>query len=536
MCSRAYRRRELAWRHSAAAGPAEAPQLRTAENTEPHPKKDSDSSLSSESASKLDKKIVVVGAGPAGSVTAMLLAKRGYTVDVYERRARPSREQAATLHSYILALTPRGLKAIEETGADPECCSAARAPSSVGMYDMNSGRSLRMPPGRKHIVDRVTLASDLIDEALRLQGDRIRFHFGRQLQGIDLENQVATFCDAGGTKQLQATYDLLIGADGARSTVRDILQAEVPGFRAKTLFKASMCYKTFHGLPVEDYPASGTLSAESSSGQADSAVPDEVALIASHGRREFTYNWRSPKADVMVSMWKAEDGRMNGLVAATDDLAEVDQEQRLAAATPKLPAEWRRAIATQTGAEAQPPSSFGQIVRCSRFHGPRIVLIGDAAHCVTSTLGQGCISAMESCTALAATFAKCGDDLDRIPAEFTRARAPDAHAVQDLELLQVHAMVPGLHAKRLPAIMYARTLKTLALVASLLFHKLGLLPSPVYQYSAFFAGVLPVRTIKRNLHLLAAAGAGLVTLVVYGIVRFVHAAVLPAARAALLAG
>jgi hypothetical protein len=69
-----------------------------------------------------------------------------------------------------------------ETGADPECCSASRAPRSVGMFDMNSGRSLRMPPGRKHIVDRVTLASDLIDEALRLHGDRITFHFDRQLQ------------------------------------------------------------------------------------------------------------------------------------------------------------------------------------------------------------------------------------------------------------------------------------------------------------------------------------------------------------------
>ena len=90
------------------------------------------------------------------------------------------------------------------------------------------------------------------------------------------------------------------------------LQAEVPRFRAKTLFKASMCYKTFHGLPVDDYRASETPSTESSSDQAGSAAPGEVALIDSHGCREFTYNWRSPKADVMVSMWKAQDGRMNG--------------------------------------------------------------------------------------------------------------------------------------------------------------------------------------------------------------------------------
>ncbi|CAL8462844.1 g2378 [Coccomyxa elongata] len=381
----------------------------------------------------------------------MLLAKRGYTVDVYEREG-PALTGTGCQATLIYPCPDS--QAIEQTGADPECCSATRAPRLVGMYDMNSGRSLRMPPGHKHIVDRVTLASDLIDEALRLHGGRIKFHFSRQLQGIDLENQVATFCDAGGSTQLQATYDLLIGADGACSTVRDILQAEVTGFRAKTLFEASMCYKTFHGLPVEDYAASETPSAESSGGQATSAVP-------------------------------GEDGRMNGLVAATEDLSVAEQEQLLAEATPKLPVEWRRRIATQTGAEAQQPSSFGQIVRCSRFHGPHIIIIGDAAHCVTSTLGQ------------------------------------------------VHAMVPGLSAKRLPAIMYARTVKTLALVASLLFHKLGLLPSPVYQYAAFFAGMLPVRTIKRNGHLLAAAGAGLLTLFVYGLSRFLHAVVLPASRSAL---
>ncbi len=86
---------------------------------------------------------------------------------------------------------------------------------------------------------------------------------------------------------------------------------------------------------------------------------------------------------------------------------------------------------------------------------------------------------------------------------------------------------------KLPAIVYARTVKSLALVGALLFHKLGLLPSPVYQYSAFFAGVLPVRAIKRNLHLLALAGAGVLTLVVIFVKRLLCGYVLPALRTAL---
>jgi hypothetical protein len=76
----------------------------------------------------------------------------------------------------------RGLAAIEATGSDPDCCSAERAPRSAGMFDMRSGRRLRMPPGRKHIVDRVTLGADLISEAERLFPDRVSFFFGRELR------------------------------------------------------------------------------------------------------------------------------------------------------------------------------------------------------------------------------------------------------------------------------------------------------------------------------------------------------------------
>ncbi len=60
----------------------------------------------------------------------------------------------------------------------------------------------------------------------------------------------------------------------------------------------------------------------------------------------------------------------------------------MAAALPTMPAHWRAEVARQTGAAAQPPRSFGSVVRCGRFHGPRALLVGDAAHAVTSTLGQ----------------------------------------------------------------------------------------------------------------------------------------------------
>ena len=59
-----------------------------------------------------------------------------------------------------------------------------------------------------------------------------------------------------------------------------------------------------------------------------------------------------------------------GLLASYEDLPEAEQAALLAAALPTMPAHWRVEVARQTGATAQPPRSFGSVVRCHRFHGP----------------------------------------------------------------------------------------------------------------------------------------------------------------------
>lgn len=69
---------------------------------------------------------------------------------------------------------------------------------------------------------------------------------------------------------------------------------------------------------------------------------------------------------------------------------------KLQDAYPTLPKVWAEAIASQDCDEVQTESLFGRIVRCNRFDGPRLVLLGDAAHAVTSSLGQGCSTALES--------------------------------------------------------------------------------------------------------------------------------------------
>lgn len=91
-----------------------------------------------------------------------------------------------------------------------------------------------------------------------------------------------------------------------------------------------------------------------------------------------------------------------------------------------------------------PAAKFGRIISCSKFHGPgAVVLVGDAAHAVTSALGQGCNLALEGVRVLGhlmrAAITEGDGALADVPAKFTAERAPDVRALQTLERFAVVA-------------------------------------------------------------------------------------------------
>jgi kynurenine 3-monooxygenase len=59
-----------------------------------------------------DQSVVIVGAGLVGSLLACYLGRRGYRVDVYERRPDPRSATAERGRSINLALSERGLDAL----------------------------------------------------------------------------------------------------------------------------------------------------------------------------------------------------------------------------------------------------------------------------------------------------------------------------------------------------------------------------------------------------------------------------------------
>lgn len=74
-----------------------------------------------------DQRCVVIGAGPAGSLAAIALAKQGFRVDVYEKRPEPKLDHVSTIPSQVLTLISFSSHAMLVDG-DPRCrltCDAA---------------------------------------------------------------------------------------------------------------------------------------------------------------------------------------------------------------------------------------------------------------------------------------------------------------------------------------------------------------------------------------------------------------------------
>jgi hypothetical protein len=142
-----------------------------------------------------------------------------------------------------------------------------------------------------------------------------------------------------------------------------------------------------------------------------------------------------------IVLWRSDSNHVCGMVP-TESLQSLDAKltpERLLQTFGSTVPEWlAEPLCEQLNGQAS--SSFGSIIRCTPMHGPgNVVLIGDAAHAVTSALGQGCNMALEDVRVLGETLEECMEQgpgsIADVSQQYAAARAADVDALQRLELM-----------------------------------------------------------------------------------------------------
>jgi kynurenine 3-monooxygenase len=171
-------------------------------------------------------KFIVVGAGPAGAMVAAYLGQAGYQVEVYEMRDDLRNSDAPGGRSINLALSLRGIAALERIGiADRVLATAVPMPGR--MIHGVDGTLTFQPYGKDatqaiHSVSRGDLNRLLLETADQHESVRLLFH--KKCIDVDIDHRCVELVDTQSGERSTVTGDIIVSADGAFSAVRRSLQ------------------------------------------------------------------------------------------------------------------------------------------------------------------------------------------------------------------------------------------------------------------------------------------------------------------------
>jgi kynurenine 3-monooxygenase len=352
--------------------------------------------------------VSIVGAGLAGALLALLAARRGLAVTLYERRADPRQARPERGRSINLALAARGLRALERAGV-MERVQPLLIPMRGRMVHELSGHAALQPYGqREHeviwSVGRADLNRVLIEEAARHEGVRVRF--SQQCLGAQPHAGRLRFRDLSDGTEYDVALAPTIATDGAGSAVRGSLAAarllEVRedwldhDYKELTIPAGSAGALERHALHI--WPRGGFML---------------IALPNTDG--SFT-----------ATLFLARSGPQSFAALATPGAVTALFEREFADALPLLPE-----LPAQFA--AHPQGQLGTVYTAPWQVGGEVLLLGDAAHAIVPFHGQGMNAAFEDCTVLEQLLGEHADWPSRF-SEFERVRRPDTAAIAQMAL------------------------------------------------------------------------------------------------------
>ncbi len=356
----------------------------------------------------MKKSITVVGGGLVGALLSTLLAKRGHSVHLVERRPDMRSATISAGRSINLAMSDRGLRALSLAGLDDEIRAIAIPMHGRMMHDQQ-GNQTYQPYGKEgqfiNSVSRGELNKTLLTAA---ENAGVEITFEARCTNIDIATASAEFQLASGVT-LQCEGDLLFGADGAYSAVRSRLQIMDRFNYSQSYIDHS--YKELHIPP--DMAGGFKL---------------EKNVLHIWPRRSFMMiGLPNIDGSFTCTLFLAHKGSPSFEELTTRQEIEQFFIEQFPNAVPLMP--------SLLDDFTQNPESSLVTVRCFPWvFNDSVALIGDAAHAIVPFYGQGMNCGFEDCRILMECIDVYGDDWASALREYERLRKPAGDGIADLAL------------------------------------------------------------------------------------------------------
>ncbi|MFO7276785.1 MAG: NAD(P)/FAD-dependent oxidoreductase [Pseudomonadota bacterium] len=355
------------------------------------------------------QRVNIVGAGLAGALLAVLLARRGFEVTLYERRPDPRSGRVERGRSINLALAARGIRALERAGL-MDRVRPLLIPMRGRMVHEITGTPKLVPYGQRpeeviHSVGRAALNLLLIEEVAKYP--QVKLFFEHTCLGVRPEDDVLQIREDATGRVFETALTPTIATDGAGSAVRASLRAA--GLLESREEPLGHDYKELTIPPVNGRHA---------------LDPNALHVWPRGGFMLIAL----PNTDgsFTATLFLAREGTPSfAALRSSQDVRELFATQ-FPDVVPLIPAlldEFRD----------HPQGQLGTVYAAPWRVGGKVILLGDAAHAIVPFHGQGMNAAFEDCLELDLLLDRC-EDWSSLFAELERRRKPNSDAIARMAL------------------------------------------------------------------------------------------------------
>lgn len=356
-------------------------------------------------------KITILGAGLVGTLLSIYLAKRNFDVHVFERRPDFRQANVDVGRSINLAVSERGWKALEVLGINEEIRNI-----SIPMYGRmihNEDGSVKYQPYGKDNQAIYSVSRRFFNETLvniAESHENINFHFNEKCWDVNLNDAITHSENTVTGQRLNVKADVVFGADGAFSSVRNAMMKTERYNYSQTYLE--------HGYKELTIPANSEGKHQLNPNALHIWPRGKFMLIAlPNADGTFTCTLFLPfKGEYSFEILKTPDDLKTFFMSTFADVVPL---------MPTLVKDFFK----------NPTSSLVSISCYPWCYEDKVALIGDAAHSMVPFYGQGMNAGFEDVRELDEIIEKHGNNWLAILEEYQTRRTQNSAAIQEMARL-----------------------------------------------------------------------------------------------------